>query len=85
MQLGSRWQAGDAPHRSVPGALHQEILAQELANPDANSWTLTWLEGRPRCTLDGQVTVTLTPQGRVVVESGITGDIQGDEDDDWLN
>lgn len=77
MQLGARWRAGDPPHRSVPSELHAEIAAQEAAHPDAGSWTLTWLEGRPHCALDELVTVTLPGQA--------SAGGSADEDDDWLN
>ncbi len=59
MQMGARWQAGDPPHRSVPAALHQEITRQEALHPAADSWTLTWLEGLPRCALDDAALLTL--------------------------
>jgi len=67
MQLGIRWRCGESPHRSVPEALHPEIAAQEIAHPEAHSWTLTWLEGLPRCTLDELVRLSLNHEGEVVV------------------
>ncbi|MFV0435135.1 MAG: Fe-S oxidoreductase [Leucobacter sp.] len=98
MQLGVRWRAGDTPHRSVPPALHAAIAEQESAWPDGAFWTLTWLEGRPRCELDDLVLVTLTAAGEVAVESeaetgvsGTTGSagsgqaLADDDDDDWLS
>ncbi|GAA2831065.1 hypothetical protein FB468_0479 [Leucobacter komagatae] len=55
MQLGSRWQAGQPPHHGVPELLHAAISAAESGvfggNEPAGSWTLTWLEGRPRVEL----------------------------------
>ena len=58
MQLGSRWQVGQPPHPGVPGLLHPAIAAAERRLNDASqqtptggSWTLTWLEGRPRVEL----------------------------------
>ncbi|UOR03107.1 Fe-S oxidoreductase [Leucobacter allii] len=66
MQLGARWAAGSPPHRGVPAALHGEIAAQEAAHPRASAWTLTWLEGRPRCALDDAIVVTLDRSGAVV-------------------
>lgn len=92
MRLGARWRAGDPPHLGVPAALHPEIAAQEVVRPQAHAWTLTWLEGRPRCELDGAVVVTLTPEGRVAtIEIGgqtpggaHTAPEHEDDDDDWL-
>lgn len=52
MQLGARWRVGDPPHRSVPAELHALIAEHERAHPDADAWTLTWLEGGPRLALD---------------------------------
>lgn len=79
MQMGARWQAGDPPHRSVPAALHQEITRQEALHPAADSWTLTWLEGLPRCALDDTALLTLDGGGHAMLE--VQSD---DEDDDWL-
>ena len=92
MQLGVRWRAGDPPHRSVPPQLHHAIAAQEAEHPDAASWTLTWLEGRPRCALEDVVIVTLDAGGAVAVLDASTGSLtgrptegsSGAEDDDWL-
>ncbi|MDI6024423.1 Fe-S oxidoreductase [Leucobacter sp. UT-8R-CII-1-4] len=83
MQLGARWRVGDPPHRSVPPSLHQAIAEAELAHPSAASWTLTWLEGRPRCELDDLALVTLTATGDV--SSSQLQTLSGeDDDDDWL-
>lgn len=82
MQLGARWRAGDPPHRSVPALLNAQIAAEEALRPTAQAWTLTWLEGRPRCVLDDAVVVTLDPGGKVVV--GDLGTAAEAEDDDWL-
>lgn len=93
MRLGVRWRAGEQPHRSVPPELHSAILAQERERPDGHSWTLTWLEGRPRCTLDGLVLVTIDPAGEVRIENatdaasdagGTRPECQTEDDDDWL-
>ena len=81
MRLGARWGAGTPPHPGVPGSLHAEIAAQEARHAGADSWTLTWLEGRPRCQLDAAVIVTLDPSGDVAVEH--LGEPEAD-DDDWL-
>lgn len=67
MQLGARWNTGSAPHRIVPQLLHTAISEQEALHPAADSWTLTWLEGRPRCVLDDTVFVGLDAHGRVRV------------------
>ncbi|WP_053353053.1 hypothetical protein [Leucobacter musarum] len=66
MQLGARWQTGATPHRGVPPLLHAAIAHQESAHPNADSWTLTWLEGRPRCVLDDLAFVGLDARGRVL-------------------
>ncbi|WP_017794245.1 hypothetical protein [Leucobacter salsicius] len=98
MQLGARWRAGEEPHRGVPPVLYSAIAEQEAAHPAASAWTLTFLEGRPRCALDDAVTVTLDAAGSVVVEGGLgltadrfsqgTATVEGvpdDGDDDWLS
>ncbi len=68
MRMGARWAAGSPPHPGVPAALHPAIAAQEASHPGASSWTLTWLENRPRCALDELVIVALLADGRVGVE-----------------
>ena len=88
MQLGARWRVGDPPHRSVPLSLHEAIAAREDAHPGAVSWTLTWLEGRPRCALDDLEIVTLDETGLPVLltadqEHSLSG--TDADDDDWLN
>lgn len=92
MQLGARWAAGSPPHRSVPTRVHGAIAEQEAAHPGADSWTLTWLEGRPRCELTGTgsapvVRVTVDAAGHVVIESADSSGAASDAaetDDDWL-
>ncbi len=86
MQLGARWRVGEAPHRGVPDSLHSMIREQEHAFPEAHAWTLTWLEGRPRCALDDLVIVTLVGVEQAA-GSGSPGGAAGtdDDDDDWLN
>ena len=83
MQLGARWRVGDPPHRSVPPTLHRAIADAEQANPDAVSWTLTWLEGRPRCELDDLALVTITASGEIS-SSQLHATGGEDDDDDWL-
>ncbi|MBS3181271.1 MULTISPECIES: Fe-S oxidoreductase [Leucobacter] len=98
MQLGARWQRGTPPHRSVPEALHAAIAEQENGHPEADSWTLTWLEGRPRCELDDLVFVALDVVGRVrtgpvsgsgepgLAEERLAHSADDDaDDDDWLS
>lgn len=80
MQLGARWRVGEPPHRSVPSALHGAIAAQEATHPGAVSWTLTWLEGRPRCALDDVALVTSDLDGRAILVTE-----SNEDDDDWLN
>lgn len=80
MQMGARWQAGEPPHRSVPSELHEAIAEQEALFPDASSWTLTWLEGRPRCALDTVALLTLDASGQALLES----DTDDNDEDDWL-
>ncbi|RZT60954.1 Fe-S oxidoreductase [Leucobacter luti] len=67
MQLGARWRVGETPHRGVPPELHAAIAEAEAAHPGAASWTLTWLEGRPRCALDDVLIVGLDAAGGVTV------------------
>ncbi|MBL3687068.1 Fe-S oxidoreductase [Leucobacter zeae] len=92
MRMGARWRAGDPPHRGVPPELHAPIAEQEALHPGASSWTLTWLEGRPRCALDDLVLVTLDGvvplqgAGTPGTEAGPGGALdEDDEDDDWLS
>lgn len=100
MQLGARWLVGHAPHHSVPELLHATIAAREGVHPGAASWTLTWLEGRPVCTLDDLETVSLGPGGEILVSTrggasadgadalsapSAAGSDLADEDDDWLS
>lgn len=83
MQLGARWMVGAQPHASVPAELYAEIARQEQLYPDADSWTLTWLEGRPRAALDDRVIVGVSAEGRIVV-TPLGGPIPSDDDDEWL-
>ena len=79
MQLGARWNAGDAPHRSVPLTMHQAIAAQEALHPDAQAWTITWLEGLPRCALDDAALLTLDASGGALLVADL------EDNDDWLS
>ena len=93
MQLGARWRCGTSPHRSVPMVLHAVIAEQEALHSGADSWTLTWLEGRPRATLDDLVMVSVNESGAVLVSSGGFGQNAGDgfegtgddDEDQWLS
>lgn len=85
MRLGMRWQAGDPPHKSVPLELHQAILEQEQIFVGAGAWTLTWLEGRPRCALDNEVIVSINARGEVQIESQRSDQADEVHDDSWLD
>lgn len=85
MQLGARWRAGEAPHRSLPDELRPAVALQESLHPQGESWTLTWLEGRARCSLDDLVTVSLGIGGEVVVSGDSAVGVDAEIDDDWLN
>ena len=56
MQLGTRWNVGDAPPAKLADAVLAAIadVESQLAGVDAVGWrwTLTWLEGRPVVELD---------------------------------
>ncbi len=60
MRLGSRFSVGDSP-RGVPDDFLAALRAaeSELSEEEATTlrWTLTWLENRPRATLDNGVSV----------------------------
>ena len=92
MQLGARWAVGAPPHRSVPPVLSDAIAEVESeASTAAASWTLTWLEGRPRLALDGELRLTLNHSGdpvHVGRESASTRNEESptndEDDDDWL-
>lgn len=81
MQLGARWRVGDPPHPSAPSALLPAVAACEAEHPTGVSWTLTWLEGRPRAEL-------LDATGTPLVELGLDADgriaSEPHDDDDWL-
>ncbi|WP_240739900.1 Fe-S oxidoreductase [Leucobacter triazinivorans] len=77
----------------MPTRLHAAIAEQEAVHPEADSWTLTWLEGRPRCELAGAglapvALVAENAAGSVVVEtsaaSGAAASGDTETDDDWL-
>lgn len=89
MQLGARWQVGQEPHRSVPPTLFATVAECEGVYPNALSWTLTWLEGRPRLALDDVAEVSVDAAGTILVKdlSGSTSsphNSEDDDDDEWL-
>lgn len=61
MQLGTRWNLGDAAPASLPSAVVEAIagVEAELAGHDTTGWrwTLTWLERRPVVQLDDGTTI----------------------------
>lgn len=87
--MGVRWSTGQPAHRSVSETLVPLVSEQERLHPDARAWTLTWLEGRPRCTLDDLLTVTVTPDGTPQLLEHQEVEWPGEpaiepDDDDWL-
>lgn len=67
MQLGARWRVGHPPHPGAPASLHSTIAELEAELPEGASWTLTWLEGRPRAEL-------LDSAGETVAEVRVAAD-----------
>ncbi|MBP2435706.1 hypothetical protein [Microbacterium amylolyticum] len=74
MQLGTRWQAGGTPPKSVPADLLEAISRVEATLPQAASlnagapmpmWTLTWLEGRPVVELDSGIELSVDAEGAI--------------------
>ncbi|MFF8817773.1 Fe-S oxidoreductase [Leucobacter sp. NPDC015123] len=104
MQLGSRWQVGQPPHPGVPEKLHAAVAAAERqleggpqVGHHGGSWTLTWLEGRPRVELfdtsgrvradigldaDGTVIERAFPAHDAELAAPATGTAIGENDDD---
>ena len=85
MQIGARWHRGDPPHRSVPDVLHTLLQEVEQQFPDAQTWQLTWLEGRPVCDLEDRVRVTTDSSGTPTVIHTSATHVDEDDDDDWLS
>lgn len=75
MQMGARWRVGETPHRGVPPLLHTAVQEAEVLYPHADSWTLTWLEGRPVLSLDSVLTIMVNADGQIHTrtQSLITG------------
>lgn len=89
IQLGTRWSAGAQPPAQVPSSLYDAIVQHEAEHPDAHSWTLTWLEGRPRLQLSDDTVLTVSSTGSPVFEplfqDGTEHEDADDEEDDWLS
>lgn len=104
MRVGSRWPVGGTPPAGLPAPLLDAVRAEEAQLPQdgdsAESWTLTWLEGRPRLAL-GRAGVELwvdsagsvrrspsAPGGAVTAADGSLAanpeQLPEDDDDDWL-
>lgn len=89
MRIGTRWEVGSTPPAGLPEELVDAIHEFErqlfgdlhAVTAAAHSfWTLTWLEGRPVCQLDGGPEITIDSNGRVH-----NGAIPDSESDDWLD
>lgn len=73
MQLGTRWAAGSAGPASLSTEIRDTVAAYEAAHGATISgltWTLTWLEGRPRLELDDGTSVPV-------------GAVEAPDSDDW--
>lgn len=74
MQLGTRWNVGDAPPARLPGEVVAAITQVEREldgiSTDGRRWTLTWLEGRPVVELDDGTTIRVDAAGEVTVVDG---------------
>jgi hypothetical protein len=78
VRLGTRWSVGATPPAAVPSELvgRVRLVEDALEGESAEqTWTLTWLEGRPIATLDDGTTVTLDDDATSV---GVE-----ESDDDW--
>ncbi|RWZ51896.1 hypothetical protein ELQ90_07375 [Labedella phragmitis] len=78
MRLGTRWSVGATPPDAVPTELVDRVRLAEAAlvrEAADQTWTLTWLEGRPIATLDDGTTVTL--------DDAATSAGAEESDDDW--
>ncbi|MDO4241298.1 MAG: hypothetical protein Q4C71_02050 [Microbacteriaceae bacterium] len=92
MRVGTSWAAGAAPPDSVPAELLPAIQVAETALPADIQvhWQLTWLEGKPRLTCDGENYLTLDSAGHPVWQqqaasaSEVATDLGFPETDDWL-
>lgn len=78
MQLGTRWNVGQAAPSGFPSAIlaaisgvESELNTLTLGRPDFDvaswRWTLTWLEGRPVVELDDGTTIRIDANGVVTV------------------
>lgn len=85
MQIGARWRVGAAPHSGVPTHLHELIRSTEAKYPASSSWTLTWLENSPVCSLDDVAVIAVANDGQPYVARDINLEVRDDDDDeDWL-
>jgi hypothetical protein len=75
----------------VPAILHEAIAAAEAEHAEAQAWTLTWLESRPRLQLDDLVLLSVDAHGGVHAAALSDGaatneeDIEDEDDDSWLD
>ncbi|MEB4616034.1 Fe-S oxidoreductase [Leucobacter sp. M11] len=89
MRVGSRWPVGGTPPAGLPAALLAAIAAEEA--PEGESWTLTWLEGRPRVALGREgVELAVTSDGTISRHGGAAvptapeiGDTEGPGSGSW--
>jgi len=74
MQLGTRWNVGDAAPARLPDDVVAAIagVERDLAGIDTAGWrwTLTWLEGRPVVELDDGTTIRVGYSGEITVTEG---------------
>jgi hypothetical protein len=69
MQLGTRWNLGDAP----PARLAEPMMAAirevetEVGDRPGWRWTLTWLESRPIVELDDGTTIREGHDGAITI------------------
>lgn len=95
MQIGSRWRVGDHPPASIPHVLAQEIAQVErdlsvhfTPDDEPSSWTLTWLERRPICTLAPHIALSIDTLGKVIrtpIAEHPEDTVLPSDNDDWLN
>lgn len=84
MQIGVRWRAGHDPHPRVPRELATVCAQLDHEQPCEGSWTLTWLEGLPRCERSDGTRVLLLANHRVQTLAPHEGEFYDEDDDDWL-
>lgn len=84
MRIGMRWSAGQPPHPQVPQELCEAISWVDRRAPVDTSWTLTWLEGRPRCERGDGYRVVLGSSNEVDILAPGDDEPYDDDEDDWL-